>query len=532
MASKGKKAASSCSRHSSTSSPQGAYVVVSIHQITTLLLLIIINITNELLFNQYRLEQGEFFGIDLGGSNLRVMWVHLGAAPGEIIAQDVQEWPVPEECYDTGNGRLMNWVAERAEEVILRHPLKNNSKNRIDSDDDDKSGGAQDVVVGFCFSFACDQRSLSDGKLLLWTKSFKGSGLIGKDVVVALKEAFSVRGISVSIPALMNDTVATLVALSYTEPTTKAGIILGTGTNCAYVEKKKKIKKLLLSSPVDGKERKQQQQQGGGGDSGKKLLLSLPVDGEESKQQQGGGGDSGSGSDSSPSSMVVNTEWGDFAGTEVSILPRCEEDIWIDCASTNPGHGLLEKLIGGLYCGNVVRRILLKLMEYGGLFGGLRGGHGIGSLIANEGAFTTAAVAAIDQDTSVNLEVSRELLVSALGLDRRRVSFKDLQVVQEVCGMVARRSARLCAAGIAAVIEQCDDKFDDDGISDDDFVIAVDGSFFSKYPGYRVKLREALVEVMGVEAAERVRLELVENGSVAGAAFLAAAAAVVETSSV
>lgn len=35
----------------------------------------------------------------------------------------------------------------------------------------------------------------------------------------------------------MNDTVSTLVALRYAEPDTALGIILGTGTNCAYLER-------------------------------------------------------------------------------------------------------------------------------------------------------------------------------------------------------------------------------------------------------------------------------------------------------
>lgn len=39
------------------------------------------------------------------------------------------------------------------------------------------------------------------------------------------------------IPAILNDTVATLIALRYAEPATQLGIILGTGTNAAYQER-------------------------------------------------------------------------------------------------------------------------------------------------------------------------------------------------------------------------------------------------------------------------------------------------------
>jgi hexokinase len=39
------------------------------------------------------------------------------------------------------------------------------------------------------------------------------------------------------IPAILNDTVSTLIALRYSQPDTTLGIILGTGTNCALLEK-------------------------------------------------------------------------------------------------------------------------------------------------------------------------------------------------------------------------------------------------------------------------------------------------------
>ena len=39
------------------------------------------------------------------------------------------------------------------------------------------------------------------------------------------------------IPVILNDTVSTLIALRYSEPDTALGIILGIGTNCAYLER-------------------------------------------------------------------------------------------------------------------------------------------------------------------------------------------------------------------------------------------------------------------------------------------------------
>lgn len=53
----------------------------------------------------------------------------------------------------------------------------------------------------------------------------------------ALQCVFQARGRAVEIPAILNDTVATLIALRYAEPATQLGIILGTGTNAAYQER-------------------------------------------------------------------------------------------------------------------------------------------------------------------------------------------------------------------------------------------------------------------------------------------------------
>lgn len=68
-------------------------------------------------------------------------------------------------------------------------------------------------------------------------QGFYGKGLIGEDIVGALQCVFRARGRAVEIPAILNDTVATLIALRYAEPATQLGIILGTGTNAAYQER-------------------------------------------------------------------------------------------------------------------------------------------------------------------------------------------------------------------------------------------------------------------------------------------------------
>ena len=71
--------------------------------------------------------------------------------------------------------------------------------------------GAPPPVVGFCFSFPVEQTALDNGRVLSMTKKFRGCGLLGQDVVQALRHELAGLGLDVAVPAVMNDTVATLV---------------------------------------------------------------------------------------------------------------------------------------------------------------------------------------------------------------------------------------------------------------------------------------------------------------------------------
>jgi hexokinase len=71
----------------------------------------------------------------------------------------------------------------------------------------------------------------------LWTKGFSASGVVGKDVVCLLDQALKRAEIEgVTIEALANDTVGTLMTKSYQKPDCDLGVILGTGTNACYPE--------------------------------------------------------------------------------------------------------------------------------------------------------------------------------------------------------------------------------------------------------------------------------------------------------
>jgi len=165
-------------------------------------------------------EKGNFLALDLGGTNFRVMLVNLsGNRTFHTVAQSSYSLTMD---LITGDGNLLfNFIA-----CSLGSFLK---KNGI--------LGADRYSLGFTFSFPVMQTSIREGRLIMWTKGFSAGGVVGKDVVKLLENALKVEGInSVSVDALVNDTVGTLMTKSYQKTDCDMGVILGTGTNACYPE--------------------------------------------------------------------------------------------------------------------------------------------------------------------------------------------------------------------------------------------------------------------------------------------------------
>ena len=103
--------------------------------------------------------------------------------------------------------------------------------------------------LGFTFSFPVKQVGINRGNLIRWTKGFNIPDAVGKDVCQLLQTEIDLLKLPVKVAALVNDTVGTLMARSYTSPgktSTLLGAIFGTGTNGAYVEQLSKITKPMI----------------------------------------------------------------------------------------------------------------------------------------------------------------------------------------------------------------------------------------------------------------------------------------------
>ena len=67
---------------------------------------------------------------------------------------------------------------------------------------------------------------------------------------------------------------------------------------------------------------------------------------------------------------MINTEWGALGNTGSLDFIRTEQDLQLDRESVNPGRQVYEKLISGMYLGELTRLLLLAATKAGHLFPG------------------------------------------------------------------------------------------------------------------------------------------------------------------
>uniref|UniRef100_A0A8C2DN03 Hexokinase-2 n=1 Tax=Cyprinus carpio TaxID=7962 RepID=A0A8C2DN03_CYPCA len=295
--------------------------------------------------------------------------------------------------------------------------------------------------------------------LVCWTKGFKASGVEGRDVVGLLRKAIKNRGdFDIDIVAVINDTVGTMMTCGYDDHHCEIGLIIGTGTNACYMEE---MRHLEL------------------------------VDGDEGR-------------------MCVNMEWGAFGDDGALDDIRTEFDREIDAGSLNPGKQLFEKMISGMYMGELVRLVLVKMAKDGLLFQG----HTTPDLLTT-GHFQTSFISAIENNKSSEGLVSAEQILRGLGLDP---SPEDCVATQRVCQIVSTRAAHLCAASLAAVLRQIRDNKATDRLRT---TVGVDGSVFQNHPQFARRLNK-MVRLLVPDCD--VRFLRSEDGSGKGAAMVTAVA--------
>uniref|UniRef100_A0A8C8XSX9 Hexokinase-3 n=2 Tax=Panthera leo TaxID=9689 RepID=A0A8C8XSX9_PANLE len=315
----------------------------------------------------------------------------------------------------------------------------------------------QSLPLGFTFSFPCRQLGLDQGILLNWTKGFNASDCEGQDVVCLLREAIGRKqAVKLNVVAIVNDTVGTMMSCGYEDPRCEVGLIVGTGTNACYMEELRNVASVA-------------------GDSGH---------------------------------MCINMEWGAFGDDGSLGLLRTCFDANVDQASINPGKQSFEKMISGMYLGEIVRHILLHLTSLGVLFRGQQTQR-----LQTRDIFKTKFLSEIESD-SLALRQVRAILED-LGLP---LTSDDALMVLEVCQAVSQRAAQLCGAGVAAVVEKIRENR---GLEELTVSVGVDGTLYKLHPHF-----SGLVAATVRELAPRCAVTFLqsEDGSGKGAALVTAVA--------
>jgi len=381
-------------------------------------------------------EEGDFYALDLGGTNFRVLLVEIH---DKKIAMSHEQYAMDDSLMKGTGSKLFGYIAECLANFANHH--------KVDTL----------CSVGFTFSFPIDQKSLTSGNLIKWTKGYSADGVEGKDIVKLLHDEVDKRDdLKVNKIALVNDTTGTMVACAFDDPDVAIGLILGTGTNACYMEKTSNIPKW---------------------------------DGDEGPPKQ----------------VIINTEWGAFGERGEIDFVKTEYDIRVDQESLYPGEQVYEKMISGMYLGEVARQVLVELVNEKVLFNGV-----VTPMLQKIGSFETRFLSDIASDDAKKiLDVLEHL--------GYKPSLNELQIVKDVCDMVSMRSARLAAAGLATIIKR---------LGRNKLTVAVDGTLFKKHPKFKGYMEETLVELV---PECTVKLMLSEDGSGKGAALVAAVASRLES---
>uniref|UniRef100_A0ACD5U149 Uncharacterized protein n=1 Tax=Avena sativa TaxID=4498 RepID=A0ACD5U149_AVESA len=185
-------------------------------------------------------EKGLFYALDLGGTNFRVLRVQLGGKEGRVVKQECEEISIPTHLMTGSSHELFDFIAAALAKFVAS-----------EGEDFHLPEGRQ-RELGFTFSFPVKQSSIASGTLIKWTKGFSIDGTVGEDVVAELSRALDCQGLDMKVTALVNDTIGTLAGGRYDDNDVVAAVILGTGTNAAYVERANAIPKWHGLLPKSG----------------------------------------------------------------------------------------------------------------------------------------------------------------------------------------------------------------------------------------------------------------------------------------
>ncbi|KAK6534544.1 hypothetical protein TWF281_005858 [Arthrobotrys megalospora] len=424
-------------------------------------------------------ETGFYLAVDLGGSTLRVAIVHLegykdpslrgspidpsNPRPMNIVV--IRSWGGANvDHLKTLTGDVFfDWIADKIGEVVAEKFGKRMTDELL--------------PLGLSWSFPIESTAIDRGKIQNMGKGFRvAEELLGTDLKDHFQKAFKRQGLNISMEAIINDSLATLLSHAYVSPATRCGLILGTGTNTA------------MSLPL-------------------KMLPESKLLPSHANRPNGA------------REVLVNTELSMYGR---GILPMTKWDTDLDAAMPRPGFQPLEYLIGGAYLGEIARLIIVDFQQKN-LF------EDIPSVWRTKPySLGTEVLALLEERASDNLPTNyRELNEDYPDM---AISESDAFALKTIAFQISSRAAKYCAISLHAIIKLRETVTTSPSSHPTEKIvpIAFVGTVMEKYPNLLRRTQDALDKLTGWQPTtfnkQRIVLEFSAESAIFGAAVAVAAA--------
>lgn len=169
------------------------------------------------------------------------------------------------------------------------------------------------------------------------------------------------------------------------------------------------------------------------------------------------------------------------------------------------GEQAFEKMIAGLYLGEIFRLVLMEMIDAGDLFLGQNTYK-----LEKAYAFDTAFLSLMEADPTDELLMAIGIFNHFFGLE---TTLEERQFFRSLAKLIGTRSARLSACGIAAIVHK-------KGYLKEGCAVGADGSLYKKYPHFPERIQQALVDIFG-EDGKKITTHNAEDGSGVGSAIIA-----------
>lgn len=134
-----------------------------------------------------------------------------------------------------------------------------------------------------------------------------------------------------------------------------------------------------------------------------------------------------------------------------------------------------EKMISGMYMGDIVRLLLIKFIKENLMFGGK-----LSSKLEEQGSFPTKYVSKVESDAPGNFVQAKEVCDK---LELAAASDEDFIHLRYICECISRRAAFLCSAGLVTLLHK---------INRPKVTIGIDGTLYRLHP----TIHDLMVEKM------------------------------------